>query len=328
VIEACGLPGRGVVTQFASLGESAGHVVGIGCSLEILEVARHAGIRSQVVIVVGMAIGASARRHGVRAGQREIDRRMIKGGRRPACGRMARVAGRGKVQRDVIRVCRALEILQMATHAGRARQRVVVIHVAIGTGARRNRVQPGELEARGVVVKCRVHPVGSVVTGFAGLREIRAGVIGIRCALEIFQVAVHASGGAQRVVAADVTIRALTRRDGVHSGQGEASGGVIELGIGPLHGVVASLASRRETGVGHGTERTGEIFLVARVARQAGQVVIVVDVAVRALARRNSVAAGQKESGCRVIKLGIKPVVGRVAGFASGRKLGSDVVRI
>ena len=65
MIECRRLPSRGVVTDFASLRKSAGDVVGIRRALEIFQVARHAGVARQVVIVVGVAIGTSARRNRV-----------------------------------------------------------------------------------------------------------------------------------------------------------------------------------------------------------------------------------------------------------------------
>ena len=105
---------------------------------------------------------------------------------------MARVASRGEAQCCVIRICGALVILQVARYAGRASQRVVVVDVAIGTRPRWNGVHSSERESRAVVIERRIHPVGGVVTGFAGLREIRGGMVRIGGALEIFQVARNA----------------------------------------------------------------------------------------------------------------------------------------
>ena len=44
MIESRGLPGRGVVTNLASLRESAGYVVGICGALEVFQVAGDTGI--------------------------------------------------------------------------------------------------------------------------------------------------------------------------------------------------------------------------------------------------------------------------------------------
>ena len=68
VIECRAHPAAGGVTGFASLGESAGNVVGIRSSLKILEVARHARSAVQGVVAVDVTIGALSRRIGVQSG--------------------------------------------------------------------------------------------------------------------------------------------------------------------------------------------------------------------------------------------------------------------
>ena len=200
--------------------------------------------------------------------------------------------------------------------------------MTIGAGARWHRVQSGEREPSAVVVKCRVQPAAGAVTGFARLRESAGNVVGIRSPLEILEVARHAGGAVQGVVAVDVTVGALARRIGVQSGQGKARGGVIKLAVGPLHDVMALLTGCGETGVRYRSRGAGEIFLVTREARRAGQVVIVVDVAIDALAGRIRVSSSQKEPGHAVIKLGIQPVVCGVTALARGRELGRNVVRV
>lgn len=190
--------------------------------------------------------------------------------------------------------------------------------MAIGAGARRNRVQSAERESGFVVIECRARPAAGGVTGLASLGESAGNVVGIRGPLEILQMARHASSAVQSVVAIDVTIGALSRRISVQAGQGEASGGVIKLTVGPLRCVMALLTGRGESGMRHRTGRAGEIFLVTREARRAGQVVIVVDVAIDALAGRIRVPARQKEPSHTVVKLGIQPVVGRVTALARG----------
>ena len=73
-----------------------------------------------------------------------------------------------------------------------------------------------------------------------------------------------------------------------------------------------------------------EVLQVATHARiiRGGQVVVVVDVAVRALARRNGMRSGQREPGCRVVKRCRLPCSCVVAGFASLRESAAHVVRI
>ena len=148
MIERRGLPGRGVVTNIASLRESAGNVVGIGRALEVFQVARDARSGSQVVIVVGVAIGASTRRHRVRARQREVDTGMVKVRRGPARSSVACVASRGEAQCRMIGIVRSLVILHVTACARCVVQRVVSVNVTIGTTARRNGVQSGQRESR------------------------------------------------------------------------------------------------------------------------------------------------------------------------------------
>ena len=70
-----------------------------------------------------------------------------------------------------------------------------------------------------------------------------------------------------------------------------------------------------------------EILQVTSHARDAGQSVVVVDVAINALAGRNGVRVGQRESDRSVIELGIQPVVGAVAVVATGGEHRGYVVR-
>jgi len=88
-------------------------VVRIGRRLEIVEVARYASrARKVVVVVVGMAVGALARRHGVRPSQRESRRRVIELAIRPrhhvvtllASGRETRVRNRSSRGTEVVLV--------------------------------------------------------------------------------------------------------------------------------------------------------------------------------------------------------------------------------
>ena len=134
----------------------------------------------QVVVIVNVAVGAGARRDSVQAGKREPGGVMIKGGAKPCAGAMALVASLWEVRGDVIRIGRALIVLEMAGHTLCTVQGVVIVNVAIGAGARRDCVQAGERESGAVVVERSVHPVRGVVTLVASLREVRSHVIGIR----------------------------------------------------------------------------------------------------------------------------------------------------
>ena len=114
VIESRRLPGCGGVAGFASLRESPAHMVRVRGSLEIFQVARHAGRAGQVVVVVDVAISALSGRNRVRAGQHKIHCGVIEFRRLPRRSGVALQAVRGEVGRDVVRIPRALKILKVA----------------------------------------------------------------------------------------------------------------------------------------------------------------------------------------------------------------------
>src|SRR4030088_1305244 len=72
--------------------------------------------------------------------------------------------------------------------------------------------------------------------------------------------------------------------------------------------------------------RAPKIFHVARYAGSARQVVVVVNVAVRALAWRHGVSPGQGKTSRGVIELRAHPVICAVTLFAGDRKSGRDVI--
>ena len=160
----------------------------------------------------------------MRASQWEVDAVVVESGRRPACGGMAGVAGLRESAGNVVGIGGSLEILEMARHAPSTVQVVIVVNVTIGAGARWDGVQPGEGEPGAVVVEFRVGPVAGVMALLASLREVRSRVVGIRCSLEIFQVAADAGRicARQVVVVIDVALRAL--HAGVRPGQREPGG--------------------------------------------------------------------------------------------------------
>jgi hydrogenase maturation factor len=202
----------------------------------------------------------------------------------------------------VIRIRRALEILQVAGHARRTRQVVVVVDVAIGALPRRHGVQSGQLKPGSAVIEDCVQPGAGAVALLTSLREIRRDVIRIRRALKVLQVAGHAGRTRQVVVVIDVAIGALTRRHGMQSRQCKSGSRVIELAIGPSHSVVTLQTSRGETRVRHGADRGVVILLVAADAGCGSDVVVVVDVAIRTLPRGHHVRTRQRKTGLGVIK--------------------------
>lgn len=71
---------------------------------------------------------------------------------------MTLVACLGKVRGDVIRIGGSLIVLQMTTGAGRGREIVVVVYVAIGTLSRRHGMHSSQREGCGVVVEGSIRP--------------------------------------------------------------------------------------------------------------------------------------------------------------------------
>src|SRR4030081_3320405 len=73
--------------------------------------------------------------------------------------------------------------------------------------------------------------------------------------------------------------------------------------------------------------RALKILQVASYARSAGQVVVIVDMAVRALPWRHGMPPRQGKTSCGVIELRAHPVICAVTLFAGDRKSGGDVIR-
>ncbi len=256
---------------------------------------------------------------------RVIERRI-----RPRARIVAVLTGSGEELRlrGVARVCAGVVIRLMTADAGGRQSRVVVVYVAVCAFARRHHVRSGQRERGVVVVERRIRPRHRVMAHGACCREAGRGVRGIIGRGVILLVARVAKGAIQRVVVVDVAIRALPRRHGVRSGQGETRRRVVELAMRPEHRIVAAFARGRETSMGNRSRGASIIFLVAGVTRCAIQRVIVVDVAIRALPRRHSVRSRQRESGAVVVECRIQPgsrVVTRGAGL---REIRSCVIRI
>ena len=287
-----------------------------------------AGRAGNAVVVVDVAVHALPRRHRMAARQRKSRFRVVKRRRLPRGSVVARLAGLREPTLHMVGIRRVLEILQMARHASRRRDVVVVVYVTIRALPWRHGVHARQREVHLRVVETGRLPGGRGVARLARLREPARHVVRIGRALKVLQMARHAGGAVQGVVIVDVAVGALSRRHRMHARQNEPCRGVVKLGIAPLHRVMALFASRREAGVRHRCGRAGEILLVTRETQGAGQVVVVVDVAVDALPRRYRVPAGQLESHRRVVELRIQPVIGGVATLTRGGKLGGDVVWI
>ena len=216
----------------------------------------------------------------------------------------------------------------MAGHASRAGQVVVIVDVAIGAGARWHRVQPRQSKTGGGVVELAIGPHHGVVAllarrGESVVRHRRGRVVVVRL------VAADAGRIRNVVVVVNVTISTLARRHHMRTGQWESRLRVIEGCRLPTRGVVTNVASlRKSAGDMVGTRSALEVLQVAGHAGRAGQVVVIVDVAVGAGSRWHRMQAGQRETGGVVIKRGIQPGARAMALLAGLREIRADVIRI
>ena len=135
---------------------------------------------------------------------------------------MALLAGRREVRLHVIRIRGAVEVGLVAADASRIRGREVVVVIDVALRTLQRRVRAGERESRRRVIEGRSRPRRRVMALLTGLREARRHVVGIRRAVEIFQVAADAGRVrcGQVVIVVDVALRALHGR--VEAGQREA----------------------------------------------------------------------------------------------------------
>jgi len=150
----------------------------------------------------------------------------------------------------------------------------------------------------------------------------------IRGTCVVFLVARIAERAVQRIVVVYMAIGALTRRRNVRASQRESRSGVIEFTVRPKHSVVAAFTCSWEVGrdVVHRRGRRVVVVHVARRTCRAGQVVVAVDVAIRALPRRRQMRTAQSESRAVVIEFAIRPKHAVVAGLTCSREMGGDVV--
>ncbi len=157
---------------------------------------------------------------------------------------MASLAGLRELCLHVVRIRRALIVLQVAGHARRGRQVVVAVHVALRAGQRLMR--SGERKSYRAVVKSRRLPRGCVVAGLAGLGEGQRDVIGIRALLIVGQMTAHAVGG--RAFKSSSRMAGIAVERGVGADQGKSRElQVVELGPEPVVHAVALLAAGRKT---------------------------------------------------------------------------------
>jgi len=154
-------PQHGVVALLTSSREARLRMVHRrGSRVEILLVATDASRvgSAQVVIIVHVALRA-LRAAQVEAGQRPTRCRVIEFRVSPVGRVVALLAsGRETELRMIHRRGGSVVVLLMATHAGRAAERVIVVNVAHHARDGRIGVKAGQSEAYGAVIKVRRSP--------------------------------------------------------------------------------------------------------------------------------------------------------------------------
>jgi len=268
-----------------------------------------------------MALQASGGR--MLSGKRERGLRgVIEGGSVPIGRGVALGAEQREPGRDVIRIVRALIVVQVTGGTGGAQRRVLAARMALLAGD--GGVRAGQRESGRVVIERGRRPIRSGVAELAGLRKTGRGVIRAGGGLEIFQVAGDAIGADVGEVAVGVALQA--RHGSVRSGQGERRHAMVERSPQPARGVVAGGAIVRESrrhviGVGG----FGEVSEVTTRAVRRNALVAVAGVA--SVTGERQVRAGESEvCVAGMIETGGLPAVRRVAVFAGRRESGGGVI--
>ena len=240
---------------------------------------------------------------------------------------MANVALLREADRGVIRIAGALIVLKMAADAGGVGEVVVAVGGGMTLAALHVGVRSGERPAGGGVIEGSRGPVGSAVADFALLRESAGDVIRAGGSLIVLEMATHAGGVGEVVVAVGGGMTLAALHVDVRSGERPAGGGVIESSRGPVGGTVAHFALLREA-AGDVIRVVGALIILemATDAGGGGQVVIAVDVTLSAL--HAYVRPSQRECSLRVIEFGRLPGGRRMAHLALLWHAGRNVIRI
>ena len=236
----------------------------------------------------------------------------------PVGGRVAHRAilreSRGRVRGRV----RPVVIRLMASPAGRAGQAEIIIDVTLS--ALNSGVHSGQREPGSRMIESRAQPVCRRLAARAILRK-SVGLVGwIGGSVVIGLMAVPAVPIGQAVVVVHMALRAL--QAGVCSGEREPGGSVVEGRARPVRDRVAMAQRAVLWETCRGVRRTvGAVVigLVAVPARRAGQTVIVVHMAGRALLTRMQPYQGKSRGG--VVERRSQPVHGRVAAGAILREI-------
>jgi len=234
---------------------------------------------------------------------------------------------------DITRNVVVMEVVGViAAMASSALENGVVVGVDMARRTHPTGVAMARRELRVLrMIEGRAGPCRCVVAVLAGSgEELRlCSVTGVRGVVVVGLVTSDACCRQCCVVVVHVAVTANTRRHGMRAGKGEGGVVVVEGRVGPDSGVVTQLASRRESrGCVCGISGAVVIILVTRIAESAGQVVIIVDVAICALPGRYRVGARQRESGAVVVEGGVQPRTRVVALVAPLREVRCYVIGI
>ena len=321
VVESGIRPGRRGVAGFARLRHSGLHMVGIGCSLIVLQVAGDAGGVGQAVISINVALRTLQR--DVRAGQRKAGLAVIEGRVCPGRSGVATLAGLRQGGLQVIGVGGPLIVLEVARHASSHSQ--VEVSVDVTLRARSGDVHPGQRETGLAVVEGGIGPRSRVVARGAGSGNSGLRVVGVGGALEIL----HVAGRTIRRSAGKLSVHMAlgAGHSGVGPGQGKLGKGVvIESGWLPGGGGVAALAGLRESRL-HviWVCRLLEIGEMAAYASGGRARELASDVARGAV--QGNVRSGQRETGdLQMVKLGARPAIEAVALLAGSGEPGGHMI--
>lgn len=98
---------------------------------------------------------------------------MIKLRRLPGCGVVTQIAGLRKSLGNVVWICRALEVFEMARNASIRRQIEIVVGMTVSTSSRRHRMHASQREIDAVVIESRWRPARRRMTRVARCRKIQ-----------------------------------------------------------------------------------------------------------------------------------------------------------
>ena len=257
-------------------------VVGIRLTLGMAVRARENGVVRR--------IGVAGRAHAVGPAVVGWEPCVIEHRAQPRRCVVARLARSRETRCGMVRIIRRLIIGLMAAVTVRWQCRVVVVDVALRAGD--GNVKASQRERGQVVIKRGRDPCGGVVADLTSCRQagrrVRRGVGAV--------VVRHVTRRARRIgqIVVSVYVARRTGRVHVEARQGKPGGRVIKGCSQPRDGRVTHGTIDREAGL-HvvGIGRAVVVRHVAQIARAAGQAVVVVDVALRALQARVAVGKGE-----------------------------------